>query len=195
MKKMNLYSLFSLALFFIGFSAQSQEGVIRIPLNTLVKPAADLIDQKGKALSFGQLEKRYNKYKTLSDLSPIENKYWQDKKFDAVDEKLYAEMPSQNETVLFDDYLGAVRELGIYSIYIRPAKNQSLRYGLTFGLQVHASLLKAALLRKAGFYQESPKYLHAIKIKFTSLRFGARAERNLRANGLGDRLDEWQIGK
>ncbi len=169
MKQINLLSLLFAAAMIITFRSQAQEGLIRIPLNTFVKPSADLFDEKGKALSFGELEKKYNKYHDVSNYRPAENKYWQDKKFDVEDLQLHQQMPSQNETVLFDDYLGAVRDLGIYSVYVRPENNKNIRYGLTFGLQVHASLLKAALLRKVGFYQESPKYLHKIKIKFLTL--------------------------
>jgi hypothetical protein len=169
MKNMNLYFLIGLTLFLIGFKAHSEEGVITIPLNTFAKPATDLFDEKNKSLSIGELEKRYGKFKNLSDLQPAENKYWQDKSFSAVDPELYRQMPSQNETVLFDGYLGAVRELGIFSLYIKPINNPNVRYGITYGLQVHASLLKAALLRKAGFYQESPKYIHAVRLKFSSV--------------------------
>lgn len=183
MKKMNLYSLISFILFVISFKAQATDSVIRIPLNTCSKPAADLMNEKKQLLSFGDVVGRYGKYKDgkyaptaagefcqgLDKLSPVDSKYWQDKKFNAIDSELHAKMPSQDDTVLFDDYLGAVRELGIFTVYIRPAKNQKVRYGLTFGLQVHASLLKSALLRKAGFYQESPKYLHRIKIQFSNL--------------------------
>lgn len=183
MKKMNLYSLISLILFSFGFSAQADDGVIRIPLNTCSKPAGDLMNEKKQVLSYGEVIGRYGKYKDgkyiptdvgefcqgVDKLSPVENKYWQNKKFDAVDQQLHAQMPSQDETVFFDDYLGAVRELGIFSVYVRPEKNQNIRYGLTLGLQVHASLLKSALLRKAGFYQESPKYLDHVRVQFGSL--------------------------
>ncbi len=169
MKKTNLNVLLVLILISIGFRAIAQDGVIRIPLNTFQKPAGDLIDAKKRQLSYGTLEKRYNKYKGLSGLYPAENKYWQDQKFEAVDQELYKSMPSQNETVLFDNYFGAVRELGIFSVSIRPENNPNLRFNLTMGLQVHASLLKAALLRKAGFYQESPKFLKSVRMKFASL--------------------------
>jgi hypothetical protein len=169
MNQMKFVSIFFTTLFLISIQGHAQENTIRIPLNTFVKQPADLFDRANKELSFGELEKRYSKFKDLSKFDPAENKYWQNGKYSAVDLALHNQMPSQNETVLFDDYLGAVRELGIFSIYVRPEKNQKLRYGLTFGLQVHASLLKSALLRKAGFYQESPKYLQTIKMKFSSL--------------------------
>lgn len=183
MKKMNLYSLISLILISVGFPALASEGIIRIPLNTCSKPAADLMNEKKELLSFGDIVGRYGKYKEgkyvptgvgefcqgVDKLSPVDSKYWQDRKFDAIDRELHAQMPSQDDTVVFDDYLGAVRELGIFTVYVRPSKAQNLRYGLTFGLQVHSSLMKSALLRKAGFYQESPKYLHRIRLQFSSL--------------------------
>lgn len=184
MKKMNLYSLFSLILFVVGFKASAKDGIVRIPLDTCSKPAADLINEKKKLMSIGELVGSYGKYKQgkfvptdvgefcqgLDKLSPVESKYWQNKKFDAIDPQLHAVMPSQDDTVLFDDYLGSVSELNIFSVYIRPAKNQNVRYSLTFGTQVHASLMKSALLRKAGFYQESPKHLKKIKVQFENLK-------------------------
>lgn len=182
MKTMNLYSLISLIFFSLGYKAQANDGMIRIPLNTCSKPAGDLMDEKKTLLYYGDLIGRYGKYKGgryqstvdgefcqgLDKYSPVENKFWQNQKYSAIDPALHAQMPSQDETVEFDDYLGAVRELGIFSIYIKPLNKPNVRYGLTMGLQVHASLLKSALLRKAGFFQESPKYLKRVRIKFAN---------------------------
>lgn len=183
MNKVQIYSLIAFISFFAAYATPAFSGVIRIPLHTCSKPAADLMDEKKMLLKIGDIVGSYGKYvghsyaptgqgefcQGVDKLSPVENKYWQDKSFDAIDKNLHAQMPSQDETILFDDYMGAVRELGIFSIYIRPAKNQNLRYGLTLGLQVHSSLLKSALLRKVGFYQMSPKYLHRVRLKFSSL--------------------------
>ena len=144
------------------------EVVVRIPLKTFIKPAFDLVDSLGRPLNTTDLSRMFQKGEDLSKLNPTENKYWQNKKFSATDVALYAEMPSDQDTVEFDDFYGANRELGIFSVFVKPSSHPDQRYGLTFGLQVHSSLTKAALLRKLGLYQESPKYLHTIKIKFTS---------------------------
>lgn len=159
-----------LGLSFILTSSASfaDESVVRIPLKTFTKPAFDLVDSSDRPLNTADLSRMFQNGEDLSKLNPTENKYWQNKKFSATDSTLYKEMPSDSDTVEFDDYLGANRDLGIFSVFVKPSNHPNQRYGLTFGLQIHSSLTKAALLRKLGIYQESPKYLHTIKMKFTS---------------------------
>lgn len=139
-------------------------GVVRIPLKTFTKPASDLkLEQK--QLSFADLAKMYSAGYDLSKINPIENKYWQNKKYSAVDQKLQSTMPQGDTGVYIDSYMGANRELGFYSVVIKTKNNE--RYILTLGQQVHSSLFKSALLRKLGYYQESPKfYFPKIKILF-----------------------------
>jgi len=152
--------------------ANAQEATVRIPLKILAKPAYDLVDTDGKALSMAELKEQFDKKMDLSKINPLENKYWQNTDLTlntAIDKSLHQEMPSQNEVLIFDSFVGAVRELGMYAINVRGANNPSVVYGLKSGLHVHASLLKAALLRKIGIYQESPKYLQSIKLKFKDL--------------------------
>lgn len=171
MKKPVLSIAVGFSLLIFGLSAAATEGVVSIPLNTFIKPAFNLVDQNGKWLSTADLEAIYRKNKSIEDLSrlnPIEDNYWQDKKYSATDLELHAEMPGLTDTVVFDDYIGTVRDLGISSIFIHPTHKPNVRYALTFGLNIHASLAKAALLRKMGFYQESPKYFKSITLKFSS---------------------------
>ncbi len=147
----------------------SQQGSIRIPLQSYTKQASDLIDQNGELLSFAQLEDLHKKGVRLSDLNPIENKYWQNNKYSSADPVLHSQMPKDSEALIIDSYLGSNRELGFYSVIVRPANQPTERYILTLGLQVHSSLLKSALLRKLGYFQESPKHYSKVKINFDSL--------------------------
>lgn len=146
-------------------TAFADYGVIKIPLKTLTKPASDL-RLNGKDLSFSDLSELHSQGFDLSNINPIENKYWQNKKYDAVNTKLHKEMPQIDTSVQFDSILGGNRELGYYTIVIKSKDNQ--RYLLTLGQQIHASLLKSALLRKLGYYQESPKYYKKIQVDFES---------------------------
>lgn len=165
LKKLSIFVITT----FVSFAfAQESENVVRIPLKTFIKPAFDLVDKNGKALSVADLKAMYDQKIDLSTINPLENKFWQNKKYEAVDQKLLSEMPDGNDGVIFDDYIGANRELGIYSLFVKPAKNQQQRYALTIGLQIHASLLKSALLRKLGIYQESPRHYQSMKMKFSS---------------------------
>ncbi len=184
-KFMNHVSFVLMALFV--FKAQAQDAVVRIPLKTLSKPALDLVDRSGQALSLGQLKSRFEQGVDLSTINPAENKFWQNTDLrlnTATDPMLHAQMPPpmllgvanmlngatapapSDASVVFDSFVGVVRELGLYAINVKSATRPDQVYRLKSGLQVHASLLKAALLRKMGIFQESPKYYQSIKIRF-----------------------------
>lgn len=171
---MNLYNLDKLVfgLLIIGAPfAKAQDNVVRIPLKTFTKPAYDLVDAGGKKLSVADIKSQFDKNEDLSKLNPTENKFWQNTNLatnSAIDQNLHNQMPSKEEGLLFDSFVGVVRELGMYAINVRGANNSSQVYRLKSGLQVHSSLLKAALLRKIGIYQESPKYFQSFKLKFKS---------------------------
>ena len=141
-------------------------GVVRIPLNTFTKPPSDL-KLNNQDLSFSDLAKMHQQGFDLSTINPVENKYWQNQKYSAVDSALHEKMPQPETGVQIDSYLGANRELGFYSVVIKNSQNE--KYILTLGQQVHSSLLKSALLRKLGHYQESPKYYTKIKIDFLNI--------------------------
>ncbi len=172
---MNNYNLsklvFGLFVMWASF-ANAQDNTVRIPLKTLTKPAYDLLGADGKVLSVADLKSQFDKKADLSKLNPSENKFWQNTNLannSAIDQNLHELMPSQEEGLLYDGFVGVVRELGMYAINVRGVNNPAQIYRLKSGLQVHASLLKAALLRKIGIYQESPKYLQSVKLKFKSL--------------------------
>lgn len=172
---MNLHNVNQL---FIGFVlcwnsyAVAQDNSVRIPLKTLTKPAYDLVGADGRKLSVADIKSQFDKNADLSKLNPSENKFWQNTNLSnnsAIDQNLHNQMPAKSEGLLFDSFVGVVRELGMYAINVRGASNPDQVYRLKSGLQVHSSLLKAALLRKIGIFQESPKYLQSVKLTFKSL--------------------------
>lgn len=165
---MNLTIQTVLATLLIASAAAAHEGIVRIPLKTFTKPALNLVGPGGQKLSIADLARMNNTGADLSKLQPIEDKYWQNKKYTAIDTKIHAEMPNAETGVTIDSYLGANRELGFYTVIVKPSNGKSERYGLTLGLQTHASLLKSALLRKLGYFQQSPKHYDKIKLNFAN---------------------------
>lgn len=165
---MNFKIQTALAVFLIATTTFAHEGIVRIPLKTFMKPAGNLVSQDGKKLSYADVAKLNDSHIDLSKLQPVEDKYWQNKKYSAIDTQVHAEMPQAETGVTIDSYLGANRELGFYTIIVKPSSGKSERYGLTLGLQVHASLLKSALLRKLGYFQHSPKHYDKIKLNFAN---------------------------
>jgi hypothetical protein len=153
-----------------GAAAKAQDNSIRIPLKTFTKPAVDLLDASKKPLSFAEVTNLFQQGFDLSKLQPIENKYWQNQKYPAVDLKAQTQMPQsetvgQIATVKYVQFIGANREQLLYSMTVQgPSENYILRLG---GF-IHTHLLRSALLNKLGFHQLSPKYYSKIKVEFKS---------------------------
>lgn len=146
----------------------AQDGVVRIPLNTFRKGPSNLLSSTGKHLSFSQLSKLNSHGVDLSKIYPVEDKYWQNKKYPAVDQKVHNEMPNVEQGLDFVETFGAVPQLGIFSAVVASPKKPSQRVILTLGLSIQSSLMKSALLRKLGYYQYSPKYYNKVKLNFAS---------------------------
>lgn len=154
--------------------AQSQIG---IPLNTFQKPAVDILDEDtqlvdsgGKGLTFGELAQHYDAGVDISKFNPVENKIWQKNGFfqkasDAQSVQIRQSILASGGVNYDRDY-GGNREIGLYSIAVHQAGNNSNTFTLTLGTNVHTSMLRAALLRKLGFYQLSPIFFEKLKLNF-----------------------------
>lgn len=173
--KLNYGICLNLIFLVIANCAIAENSSVRIPLKTFTKPAIDLLDSNSKGLSFSEITSLYNQGFDLSKLQPIENKYWQNHKYEAVDNSAQKLMP-QNETsaqdqniakniatVKYIESIGANREQLLYSLIV---KEHSENYILRLGGFIHTHLLRAALLNKLGYHQLSPKYYAKIKVQF-----------------------------
>src|SRR5688500_7451908 len=119
MKTQTFLKCLSGLLLFVGISLNAQESVVRIPLNTLIKPAFDLVGPDGQRLSVGQLKTHFDRTLDLSTFNPIENKFWQNPQtanYPAVDNLLIGQMPSPEVGLIYNGFVGVVRELGMYAI-------------------------------------------------------------------------------
>lgn len=161
--------------FFLLFTAytQAQDNTVRIPLKTFGKPAGDLKGNAGDILSTAQIKEQFDSHIDLSTINPANNKFWQDtdlRSNTVSDPLLHQKMPSDKDVLIYNSFAGVVRQIGMYAIYVHGDKDpQKQIYRLKSGFQVHASLLKAALLRKIGIFQEAPKYMNSVRLKFSSL--------------------------
>jgi hypothetical protein len=172
MKKQFFFGILFSLILIAGLKSNAQESTVRIPLNTLTKPAFDLVGPDGRRLSVGQLKTQFDHNVDLSTFNPIENKFWQNPQtanYPAVDNLLIGQMPAPEVGLIYNGFVGVVRELGMYAISVKSASNPAQNYRLKSGLQVHSSLLKAALLRRIGIFQESPRFYQSVKVKFSSL--------------------------
>lgn len=164
-------SLIVLAMSVVGFTANSESP--EIPLNTFQKPPVDLVDTTKKKLQQADIVQLFLQNKDISRIDPIEDKFWQEQKPGEI-----AATDPENKVIKSRILLaggvehvrnvGGNREIGLYSLMVKM-RGSSEAYGLTLGTQVHTSLVRAALLRKLGHFQNSPIYFKELKMQFTTI--------------------------
>lgn len=136
---------------------------VSIPLKTLKKPAADLVDAGGNAIDVGRATALARSGQDLSLLNPVENRLWQDRKYPArntAENRFPAPEIGvrwqSDEVKLPFTYMGRVQSRESTNVYYRFSLS---RYS-------HTTLMRAALLRKLGYFLPSPKYYPRLRVFF-----------------------------
>ena len=158
-----------------SFAISAQGSIVEVPLNTVLKPASDLMTESGQPLSFAEIITKAKNGEDLSISNPVVNIFWQGQTLSAIDEESEVLRKQIDVTggVRFKAHIGGTRELGLYSIFVEDKTDKKHltfepRYQLTFGTSVHTSMLRSALLRKLGFFQKSPVFFREIQLDFES---------------------------
>lgn len=138
---------------------------ISLPLNSIKKPAMDLVGPTGEAIDVGQAAAIANQGKDLSVLNPAPNKMWQDRIYNGVEEPPGA-YPTAQRGVQFLSEEAALPFT--YMSRVRSNENPDLFYRLSLSRLSHTTLMRAALLRKLGYYVPSPKYYKNLRLFFNN---------------------------
>lgn len=158
---MSLKIVLIFALGLMALSIANAES-ISIPLNVVKKPANDLIDLSGRAIESGAASALAQRGEDLSLLNPVDNKLWQNRKYSAEDNK--ATFPAAAEGVQF---LSTEAEIP-FTYMARVSAGNGQFYRLSLSRMSHVTLMRAALLRKLGYFVHSPKYYKDLRVFFTS---------------------------
>lgn len=163
-------SLVIVIITFVSF-AWSQSSTTRslsIPLpnkaNSIKKPASDLV-LNGQILDVGEAAKMAEKGFDLSTLDPVENKMWQNQVYPASDANL-REYPAAQPGVRFLNFEAA----GTFTSMMRvqSLENPEKFYRLGISRFSQSMMMRAALLRKMGFFVPSPKLYKNLKVSFAN---------------------------
>lgn len=161
---MSLKVVIICALFLMILSVASAESV-SLPLKTLKKPSIDLISSSGQPLDAGQATALARQGVDLSDLNPAENKMWQNRSYPA----------TEGNSTAYPEALTGVRFLSeeaalpfTYMSRVQSQDNPQLFYRLSLSRYSHTTLMRAALLRKLGYFVPSPKYYRKLRVTFSS---------------------------
>lgn len=157
----------SIGIFFIAslIVGQSFAESVSIPLKTVKKPAADLLASDGTPLDVGQAASLAQKGTDLSLLNPAENRLWQNQKNTAqnLGENTFPSAETgvkwfSDEAQLPFTYMGRVQS----------RENPNLYYRFSLSRFSHTTLMRAALLRKLGYFVPTPKYYRRLRVTFAN---------------------------
>ncbi|MGZ3779645.1 MAG: hypothetical protein ACXVCY_03355 [Pseudobdellovibrionaceae bacterium] len=161
---MSLRIVIICALCLMILSVASAESV-SLPLNTIKKPSSDLIGNSGNPLDAGQAAALAAQGTDLSLLNPVEDKLWQYRTYSAVEDKP-GSYPIGSTGVQFLSEEAALPFT--YMSRVQSLENPNLFYRLSLSRYTHTTLMRAALLRKLGYYVPSPKYYRNLRVFFST---------------------------
>ncbi len=154
-----LRSLFVLAVIFLNAQANAES--VSIPLKVVKKPASDLVSSTGAVLDVGQAASLAQAGQDLSILNPQENKMWQNQKYPLAD----ASQPKETKVL----YQSSEAQLPFtFMARVQSSTNPALFYRLSLSRMTHATLMRAALLKKLGYFVPTPQYSKNLRVYFKS---------------------------
>lgn len=154
-----LRSLFVLLAFFLSTQAHAES--ISIPLKVVKKPASDLVSSSGAVLDVGQAASMAQAGQDLSTLNPQENKMWQNQKYPLTD----ASQPKETAVL----YQSSEAQLPFtFMARVQSGSNPELFYRLSLSRMTHTTLMRAALLKKLGYFVPTPQYSKTLRVYFKS---------------------------
>ncbi|MNJ94656.1 hypothetical protein D3C87_123580 [compost metagenome] len=163
---MSLKIVIICAFFLMALSVASAESV-SLPLNSVKKPANDLTYSNGQGIDAGQAAALARKGEDLSLLNPEDNKFWQNKKYSAQDTSELA-YPQGKTGVRFLSEEAVLPSIFTYMSLVQSAENPNVYFRLSLSRYAHSTLMRAAFLRKLGYYVPSPKYYKNLRLTFAS---------------------------
>lgn len=163
---MSLRIVIVCALCLMALSIASAESVT-MPLNSVKKPASDLIASSGQAIDVGQAAAMAGQGSDLSLLNPADNKMWQNRTYPATEE-IAGAYPQGNVGVKFLSEEAAIRKAFTYMSRVQSVGEPGKFYRFSLSRYSHTALMRAALLRKLGYYVASPKYYKNLRVFFAN---------------------------
>lgn len=132
--------------------------------NSVKKPASDLV-KDGQILDVGEAAKMSEKNVDLSLLDPVENKLWQNQSYPATDAESRG-YPAADAGVNFVSLEASTKFSSMMRVQSSENPHKFFRLGISRFSQ--SMMMRAALLRKLGYFIPSPKYYSNLKVRFAS---------------------------
>jgi hypothetical protein len=142
-------------------------GSVSIPLSSLKRPAADLMDSSGKTIDTMEAVKRAQSGQDLSLLNPRDNKIWQNKVY-PVTERPATDYPDGDRGVTF---LSVEADGLPYTSFfrVRATQNPNQFWRLGISLLSQSTSMRSGMLRKLGFDVVTSKSYSHLRVNFPSI--------------------------
>jgi len=142
---------------------QAHAQSVSLPLKTTKNPATDLMDRTGRPLDVGEATALAERGQDLSLLNPQPNKFWQNQKYAAVQTQgLNYPVASVGVQFLSDE----VQSLGTYMARVQSRNNPEVYFRMSLSRFSQSTLMRAALLRKLGYFIPSPQFYRNLRVFF-----------------------------
>ena len=166
-----------------GFGSEAKAASLLIPIpnsalsssdDTMKAPAIDLIDGSGRALDRDEVVDLIHSGKDVSLLDPRASDVWTPTSLPATNDERFG-YPADGATLTYDSDLPNSEGM----MRARVVAEDGRAFRLVVSLNSHASLIRAALLRRLGYTISSPRYYRSIRLRFKDLD-----QRNLYLDGV-----------
>lgn len=137
---------------------------VSIPIKTVKKPAADLFYQ-GRKIDPSEAAELASKQIDISRLNPSDNKFWQDKVYEVKDLSLLS-FPKGNVGVKFQATEAVINELLTVTVRVQDTQAPERFYRLALSRYSPSFMMRAAMLRKLGYYIPPLKQYSDMKLVF-----------------------------
>jgi hypothetical protein len=148
-----------------GFDDPNGPPTVSLAKNVVKEPAVDLLGPNGQPIGPGEAATLASQGQDLSLFNPEGNRLWQNAEYPALDAG-DPDFPANGGMVR---YVGQeATNIHTYMARVRSLKNPQKYFRLTLSRYAHNTMMRAALLRKLGFFVPSPRFYKNITIQFKS---------------------------
>ncbi len=142
-------------------------GSVSIPLTSLKRPAADLVDANGKEVDTMEAVRRAEAGQDLTRLNPKESKIWQDRAYGPI-EKPFTDYPDGEQGVkMLSIEADGLPYTSFFRVQAVGSPNQYWRLGVS--LLSQSTTMRSVMLRKLGYDVVTSKPYSRLRVHFSSV--------------------------
>ena len=142
-------------------------GSVSIPLSSLKRPAADLVDAKGNAIDSMEAVRRAESGQDLTGFNPRENKIWQNHTYGALERPLTDYPNGERGVKMLSVEADGLPYTSFYRVQAVDNPNQFWRLGVS--LLSQSTTMRSVMLRKLGYDVVTSRPYSRLRVTFNTV--------------------------